>query len=84
MGKRNLTVQLDDEVIRKAKVLAAQHSTSISGLVAHEIERLVDEHDAYQAARCRALDRMTKRFSLGGPPYPRREELYERWPDYLR
>ena len=36
MAKRNLTVQLDEEVIRQPKLLAARRGTSISGLVARE------------------------------------------------
>lgn len=39
MAKRNLTVQLDEEVIHGAKVAAAKRGTSVSGLVAQEPER---------------------------------------------
>jgi hypothetical protein len=35
--KRNVTLQLDDHVIRRAKVLAAKRGTSVSGLVAAEL-----------------------------------------------
>jgi hypothetical protein len=51
--KQNLTVQLDRETIRKAKVLAAQKGTSVSRLVASTIENEVAREDAYQAARRR-------------------------------
>jgi Family of unknown function (DUF6364) len=34
VARRNLTVQLDEDVIRQAKVLAARRGTSVSGLVA--------------------------------------------------
>jgi len=78
MARRNLTVQLDEEVVRKARVLAVQRSTSISGLVSAEIERLVGEHDAYLTARSRARDRLQRGLELGGPPYPGRDELYDR------
>ncbi|CAN5550580.1 hypothetical protein BH24ACT13_BH24ACT13_07870 [soil metagenome] len=78
MARRNLTVQLDEDVVQKAKVLAAQRSTSLSGLVTAEIERLVGEHDAFAAARARARDRLRHGFALGGPPYPARERLHER------
>lgn len=78
MAKRNLTVQLDEEVIRKAKVLAAERSTSIGALVADQIERLVGDAEAYREAMRRAIARMEEGFALGGPPYPKREELYDR------
>ncbi len=38
MTKRNLTVQLDEDVIQQAKVLAARRGTSVSTLVAPELE----------------------------------------------
>ena len=37
--KRNLTVQLDEDVIQQAKVLAARRGTSVSTLVAAELSR---------------------------------------------
>ena len=48
--KRNVTVQLDDEVIRPAKVLATKRGTSVSGLVAAELTRLVAEDEGYEEA----------------------------------
>jgi hypothetical protein len=77
-ARRNLTVQLDVDVIRKARILAAQRSTSVSRLVAEEIERLVGDADRYDQARRRALARLETGFHLGGGPLPPRDELYER------
>jgi hypothetical protein len=56
--KRNVTVQLDGEVITKAKVLAAKRGTSISGLVAAEITRLTEQNERYERAREAALARL--------------------------
>ena len=58
--KRNVTVQLDEGVISKAKVLAAQRGTSISGLIAAEITRLVDQNERYERAREAALAQMAE------------------------
>ena len=44
-AKQNLTVSLDRETIQKAKIVAARRSTSISGLVAAQIEILVGEEE---------------------------------------
>lgn len=77
-GKRNLTVQLDTEVIRKARVLAAERSTSVSQLVADEIERLVGRRDAYQAAKRQALAMLSNGYHMGQGSLPAREELYDR------
>jgi len=56
--KRNVTVQLDEDVIAKVKVLAAQRGTSISGLVAAEITRLAGQNERYERARQAALARL--------------------------
>ena len=58
--KRNVTVQLDEDVIAKIKVLAAQRGTSISGLVAAEINRLAAQNERYERARQAALARMAE------------------------
>lgn len=76
--KRNLTVQLDEATVTKAKVLAARRSTSVSKLVAHEIQRLVGEDDAYRRARAIALAQLDRGFHLGGGPLPERDALHDR------
>ena len=75
--RQNLTIQLDREVIRKAKVLAAKRGTSISGLVAEQIQGFVEQEDAYESARRAALDLLGRGFHLGGGR-PDRDALHER------
>ena len=77
-GKQNLTISLDRQIIRKAKILAAKHSTSISGLVARQIEVLVGEEDAYEKAMQDALALLDQGFDLGGAIRASRDELHER------
>lgn len=76
--KRNLTIQLDAEVVRKARVLAAQRSTSISRLVGEQIEAALGEEAAYEAARRQALATLEHGFALGARSRPDRAELHER------
>jgi hypothetical protein len=76
--KQNLTVSLSPQTVQKAKLLAAKHSTSISGLVAMQIEALVAEDDAYERAHRAALDLMERGFHLGGVHSVSRDELHER------
>ncbi len=54
MAKANLTVQLDTEVIRRARVVAARRGTSVSALVARELTAMVDHEERYEDARRRA------------------------------
>lgn len=75
--KQNLTVQLDRQTIRKAKVLAAQRGTSIGSLVAATIERMTAEEETYRAAARRALAWLDRGLDLGGKP-AKRESLHER------
>ena len=75
--KQNITLSLDKELIRQAKILAAQKSTSISALLAEELTRLVQKDDAYQQAMEKAFASMEKGYRFGGK-YPSREELYDR------
>jgi predicted transcriptional regulator len=76
--KQNVTISLSSEVIRKAKVLAAQRSTSISGLLAEQIESLVDSEEAYERYQRAALDFLEKGFRLGGRITTSRDQLHER------
>jgi len=76
--KRNLTIQLEEEIVAKAKVLAARRSTSVSKLVAHEIQKLVGENEAYERARTAALAHLDRGFHLGGGALPDRSALHDR------
>jgi hypothetical protein len=77
MSKRNLTVQLDEEVIHRAKVAAAKRGTSVSGLVTQELERLVEADERYEEAQRRAERAMGRTQSRGGRSWAR-DELHER------
>jgi hypothetical protein len=76
--KQNITLTLDKETIRKAKVVAAERSTSVSRLLADEIERVVGEHDRYNEAKRSAIAELRRGYDLGGGPLPRRGEIYDR------
>lgn len=77
-AKQNVTVRLERQTIHKAKILAAKRNTSISGLLAQQIESLVSEDDAYEQARRDALALLERGFHLGGKITATRDELHER------
>lgn len=78
MARRNLTVQLDEATIRRAKIIAAERGVSIGGLVTQQIEQMVAEADRYNAAREQILHHLKKPpFRLGGTR-PSRDELHDR------
>jgi hypothetical protein len=76
--KQNLTVSLPLQTIRKAKILAARRGSSISGLLAKQIEILVGEEEAYERAQRQAAAFLDKGFHLGGVIRSSRDEWHER------
>jgi hypothetical protein len=60
-GKQNVTISFDRKTIQKAKILATRRSTSISGLLAHQIEVLVGEEEAYERAEQQAMTLLERR-----------------------
>jgi len=75
---RNLTLTLDNELIREVRVLAARRGMSISALLRQELARLVRESAAYDVAHSAARRRLGRGSHLGGGPLPDREELHDR------
>lgn len=78
MNKQNITLNLSRSTIRKAKILAARRGSSISGLLAAQIEILVGEEEAYERAERQALSLLDQGFHLGGVIGATRDELHER------
>jgi predicted transcriptional regulator len=77
-AKQNVTVRLDRQTVRKAKILAAKRNTSISRLLAQEIEHLISQDDAYEQAHSHAMALLDEGFHLGGKIVASRDELHER------
>ena len=76
--KQNVTISLERQTLRKAKILAAKRATSISGLLAEQIEALVGEEEAYEQAERQALALLEQGFHLGGVIGASRDEVHER------
>jgi plasmid stability protein len=76
--QRNITLTLDDDLIHRARVLAARRNRSVSALLREELTRLVAEDEAYETAKRAALKRLSRGARLGGGPLPRRDELHDR------
>jgi hypothetical protein len=77
-SRQNVTVNLPVHTIRKAKILAARRGSSISGLLAQQIEILVGEDEAYERARHQAEALLDRGFHLGGRIRASRDEWHER------
>ena len=78
MTKQNVTVSLTRQTLRKAKILAARRGSSISGLLAEQIDILVGEEEAYERAKRQATALLDQGFHLGGVIRASRDEWHER------
>jgi hypothetical protein len=76
--KQKVTIRLERKTIQSAKILAALRGSSLSALLASQIELLVGEENAYQRARKQALILLDQGFHLGGKSLARRGDLHER------
>jgi hypothetical protein len=76
--KTNVTLKLDADLLREARVLAAEEGTSISAMLADRIEALVREHRGFERARRRALARLRQAPALGWQRPASRSEVHER------
>jgi len=76
--KTNVTLRVDAELLREAKVLAARKGSSVSRLMAEQLEGLVREDREYERAQRRALARLDQGFDLRWTPPASRDELHER------
>jgi len=76
--KQNITLALDEQVLKKARALAAQRGTSVSTMLADELRRLVEEDASYEQAKAKALAQLSSPFHLGGEKVTDRESLHDR------
>jgi hypothetical protein len=77
MTRTNLTLQLDTEVIRRARIVAAKRGTSVSALAAIQLIELVDEDERVERARARAEAILKQAVPRGGRSWTR-DELHDR------
>jgi hypothetical protein len=82
MDTQNVTLAIPKDILRKAKIMAIERNTSLSGLLTQTLEDLVAGEEGYENARLRNLERLQSGFELGtqGKIGWTREELHERRP----
>jgi hypothetical protein len=75
--EKNITLRMDEQVLRKARYAALEANLSVSKWVAELIARNTTINTDWEIARQRALEDMESGLNLGGKPLSR-EEIYER------
>jgi hypothetical protein len=76
--KTNVTIKIETDLLREARVLAALEGSSISALLAARLEQAVRERKGYDQARRRAVARLRTGYDLQWTPASSRDELHER------
>ncbi len=75
---RNVTITLDEEVARWARIRAAERDTSLSRLVGEMLRDKMHEEEAYHASMQHYLSQSAGSLKKPGAKYPTREELHNR------
>lgn len=73
---RNITITLEENVARWARLEAAKQETSVSRLLARILQERMIQQDEYGRAMRRALAR--KPFLKTAGSYPSRQEVHDR------
>ena len=76
--KTNVTLKLDADLLRDARVLAAEEGRSMSALLADQLETLVRQRRAFDRAKKRALARLRADLDLQWTRPQSRDEVHER------
>lgn len=72
-----MTITLDDDTARWARIEAAHHDTSVSRFVGALLREHMQRRNRYEEARRSYMGRRPTSLS-GGAAYPPRDELHER------
>ena len=74
---KNITLKIDDQILRRVRHLAVDENKSVSAWVSELIARALHEADEYEQVRREAIDSLYGGFHLGGRPLSR-EEVHDR------
>lgn len=73
-----MTLRLDADLLREARLVAAEEGRSTSALLTDRLEAIVRERKAFDRAKRRALARLREGLDLQWTPPRARDELHER------
>ena len=75
--KKNVTITMEEEVARWARIRAAELETSVSRLVGQMLKEKMLVDQAYEKARDRYLAQPPQALKKAHEKYPPRQDLYE-------
>ena len=75
---KNITITLPDDLARRAKVLAAEHNTSVSKYVGELLAEKVDAELRYEQSMRQWNAHKPSVLNESRKPYPSRSDVHER------
>jgi plasmid stability protein len=75
---KNVTITLDEEVARWARIRAAERNTSVSRLLGELLKEKMQDEEDYRLAMEQYLAQEPRILRKPGTRYPKREELHDR------
>jgi predicted transcriptional regulator len=75
---KNVTLALDDLVVREARKIASQRSTSLNAMIREFLEELVEQESQARTARARILEPCRAPRAEVGERTWTRDELHDR------
>lgn len=75
---KNVTVTLDEETARWARIEAARRDMSVSRLIRNLLQENMRRNQTYEVAMRRYLAQPTRVLNETGAPYPTRDEIHDR------
>lgn len=75
---KNVTITVDEDVVRWAKVWAARNDSSLSRMLGETLREMMLQETSYERARNRFFSRTPSGLKSETTSYPDRASLYER------
>lgn len=74
---RNITISMDEDVAKWARVYAAEHDISVSRMLGEMLKEKMQKQNSYENAREKFLSKKPVVINEGSQPYPKRDDLYD-------
>ena len=75
---KNVTITLDEEVARWARIRAAELSTSVSRLLGDMLRERMEREEVYEQALKQYISRKPRVLNESDKRYPGRDQLHDR------
>jgi len=75
---KNVTITLDEETARWARMEAARREMSVSRLIRNVLQENMRQNAGYELAMRRYLSQPARALNVAGGPYPTRDEIHDR------